>query len=64
MKHLEEADETYLEHMKNAMGISYLLLSAGTKCLIHSIIPPLFEKGVSSRLDDLNALVKRNETTT
>ena len=63
LKHLEEADETYIEHMKHAMGISYLLLSAGAKCLIHAVIPPLFETGVSSKLEDLNALVKRNEAT-
>mgnify|MGYP003629460731 FL=1 len=64
MKHLKESDETYLEHMSHAMGISYLLIVAGTKCLIHSILPPLFEKGVSSKLDDIVALVRRNETTT
>ena len=63
MKHLEETGETYFEHMKHAISISYLLLAAGTKCLIHAVIPPLFETGVSSKLDDLNALVKRNEAT-
>ena len=63
MKHLEEADETYVEHMRHALSISYLLLAAGTKCLIHAVIPPLFETGVSSKLEDLNALVKRNEVT-
>ena len=60
---MREQNETYIEHMKHAMGISYLLLSAGAKCLIHAVIPPLFETGVSSKLEDLNALVKRNEAT-
>ena len=64
MKHLKENDETYFEHMKHAAGISYLLLTAGTKCLIHSIVPPFFETGVSSKLNDINTLVKRNEPTT
>ncbi len=63
MKHLKENSETYVEHMKHAMGISFLLLAAGTKCFIHSIAPPLFETGVSSKLDDIIALVRRNETT-
>ena len=58
----KENNETYLEHMKHAMGISFLLLSTGTKCLIHSIVPPLFETGVSSKLYDIITLVKRNET--
>ena len=62
MKHLKENNETYVEHMKHAMGISFLLLAAGTKCFIHSIVPPLFETGVSSKLDDIIALVRRNET--
>ena len=62
MKHLKENNETYVEHMKHALGISYLLLAAGTKCLIHSVVPSLFEKGVSSKLDEINSRVKRNET--
>jgi 2-phosphoglycerate kinase len=64
MKHLKENNENYLEHMKHAMGISLLLMEAGAKCLIHSIIPPLFDTAVSSKLDDIIALVRRNETTT
>jgi len=63
MTHLKEQDETYFEHMRHAMGISFLLLTAGTKCLIHSIVPDLFVTGVSSKLDEINALVNRNETT-
>jgi len=62
MKHLKENNETYLQHMKHAMGISLLLLASLTKFLIHSIVPPLFETGVSSKLDDIITLVKRNET--
>jgi hypothetical protein len=63
MKHLKEQGETYFGHMRHAMGISFLLLTSSIKCLIHSIVPPLFETGVSSRLDDIIALVRRNETT-
>ena len=62
MKHLKENNETYLQHMKHAMGISLLLLGSGTKCLIHAFVPPLFETGVSSKMDDIITLVKRNET--
>ena len=62
VSHLKEQNETYFEHMRHAMGISFLLLTAGTKCLIHSIVPDLFITGVSSKLDEINALVKRNTT--
>ena len=61
MSHLKEQNETYFEHMRHAMGISFLLLTAGTKCLIHSIVPELFETAVSSKLDDIIKLVDRNE---
>ena len=64
MKHLKENNETYFEHMRHAMGISFLLLTAGTKCLIHSVVPDLFVSGVSSKLDEINAKVNRNETPT
>ena len=64
MSHLKEQNETYFEHMRHAMGISFLLLSAGAKCLIHSIVPNLFVSGVSSKLDEINAKVNRNETST
>jgi len=64
MKHLEENGETYFEHMKNASCISYILLTSGAKCLIHSVIPPLFETAVSSKMGELTSLVDRNETPT
>ena len=63
MKHLKENNETYFEHMRHAAHISYLLLLSGTQCLIHSILPFLFEIAVSSRLDDIIELVDRNEDT-
>lgn len=63
MKHLKEQNETYFEHMGHALSISYLLLAAGTKCLIHAVAPPLFEKGVSSKLDKIISKVRRNEAT-
>ena len=63
MKHLREQNETYFEHMRHALSISYLLLAAGTKCFIHAIVPSFFEKGVSSKLDEIVSKVKRNETT-
>ena len=61
MRHLEEAGETYFEHMKTASCISYILLTSGAKCLIHSIVPPLFETAVSSKMGEIVSLVARNE---
>lgn len=59
MTHLEEKNESYFEHMSNALSISWLLLSLSLKCFIHSIIPDLYVDTVSSKIGDLNNLVNR-----
>jgi len=59
MSHLEEKNETYFEHMLNALSISWLLLSLSLKCFVHSIIPDLYVDAVSSKIDNLNNLVYR-----
>ena len=59
MTHLEEKNETYFEHMLNALSISWLLLSLSLKCFVHSIIPDLYVDAVSSKIDNLNNLVYR-----
>jgi hypothetical protein len=58
-KHLEEQDETYFEHMFNALKISSFLLSLSIKCFVHSLVPFLFIDAVSSKLDCLNDIVRR-----
>jgi|LULV01.1.fsa_nt_gb hypothetical protein len=59
MIHLEEKNESYFEHMSNALSISWLLLCLSLKCFIHSIIPDLYVNAVSSKIVDLNNLVDR-----
>ena len=60
-KHLKEQNETYFEHMFNALRISSFLLSLSIKCFVHSFVPFLFTDAVSSKLDCLNDIVRRNK---
>tara|TARA_R100001510_G_scaffold56047_1_gene60903 strand:- start:2 stop:196 length:195 start_codon:yes stop_codon:yes gene_type:complete len=64
MTHLEEQGETYFEHMRHAAHLGLLLLVIGFKCIVHAIIPDLCTKAVSSKLNEINAKVNRNETPT
>ena len=49
-KHCKEAKESYFQHMKVAIKISFNLLTASFMAFIHSIIPALFEKGASNKI--------------
>ena len=61
MTHLEEADETYFEHMRHAQAISWTLFIMSVKCFVHSMHPELFKNGVSSKIEELNNLVFRGK---
>ena len=54
MRHLKETNMTYLRHMFHAMSISALLFTAGFCCMVHSIIPVVFETSASDIIKHLN----------
>lgn len=43
-RHLHSVDESYLEHARHALGFSAGLLLAGVVCLVHALVPFLFER--------------------
>lgn len=45
--HPRSVNETYLDHMDVAMGISGQLFVAGIACFIHALIPGLFQTTAS-----------------
>ena len=47
-KHLENARESYFEHMFFALKISINLILGGFMALIHSIVPGIFTKNAST----------------
>tara|TARA_B100001123_G_C14488761_1_gene701419 strand:+ start:60 stop:272 length:213 start_codon:yes stop_codon:yes gene_type:complete len=56
-KHLEEAKETYFQHMGNALKISFNLMLGSLMAAIHSLIPAFFKTGASSKIENLHAFI-------
>jgi len=54
-KHPNEAGETYLEHMFNAMRYSLTFLFLFVIALVHAILPFLFEKTASDIVCEMSS---------
>jgi len=59
-KHLNEVNETYLQHMRIAFKIGLTMLVTGVFCLIHGLIPSLFKKTGSNQIAKMYEMVSRN----
>ena len=59
-KHLNEVNETYLQHMRIAFKIGLTMLVTGVFCLIHGLIPSLFKKTGSNQIAKMYEMVLRN----
>lgn len=53
MKHLEDVDMTYLDHMRFAIINSFRLLKATVALMIHAILPCIFCKTASNTVRDV-----------
>jgi Family of unknown function (DUF6356) len=59
-RHLAEVDESYAEHCGKAAGFGFRMIGGGLACLVHAILPFLFERAGSETVKRLNAtLAKR-----
>jgi hypothetical protein len=54
--HLQEAGETYGEHMRFAVAVALMALGAGLACLIHAIVPALCRGTCSATVRELCVL--------
>jgi uncharacterized membrane protein len=54
-KHLDEVGETYGEHFTHAGSYGVTLLVAGVACMVHAILPFLFERTASDCIKTLHA---------
>ena len=43
-EHLNEVNETYLQHLRIAFKIGFTMLVTGIFCLIHGLIPAFLKK--------------------
>ncbi|HEX9953637.1 MAG TPA: DUF6356 family protein [Allosphingosinicella sp.] len=55
-QHLDEAGETYLEHLYFALTVALLTLGAGLACVIHAFIPALCQRTCSQTIARLQSL--------
>ena len=60
-KHLENAKESYFEHMFFALKISISLILGGFMALIHSIVPGIFTKNASTIILNLSDQIKERK---
>jgi len=55
LAHPATVDETYMQHMRFALGFCFWLIAAGLAALVHAIIPALFESTAGQILRKLTA---------
>ena len=60
IRHLDEVGETYGQHFGAAAGFGLRMIGGGLACLVHAVLPWLFETTGSRTVRGLNAtLCKR-----
>ena len=60
-KHLEETNEGYFQHMKNALTISFNIMKGSFMGTVHSFVPALFKTGASQKIKELNLFLKERK---
>jgi hypothetical protein len=53
-EHPASVGESYLEHLVRASGFGVRMMFAGFACLVHGLLPFLFEKTGSRAISELN----------
>ena len=59
-EHLNEVNETYLQHMRIAFKIGFTMLVTGFFCLIQRLILGLFKKTGSNQIAKMCEMISRN----
>ena len=59
-EHLNEVNENYLQHMRIAFKIGFIILVTGVFCLTHGLIPSLFNKTGSNQFAKMYEMVSTN----
>jgi hypothetical protein len=56
-KHLEEVDQTYSQHLKDAMKYSWVSFKSSFFFFFHGLVPCLYEHNGSDNVSRLNATI-------
>jgi hypothetical protein len=54
-RHPRSLGESYGEHARIAIGFAFGMIGGGAKCLVHAIVPGVFETAASDRIRALHA---------
>jgi hypothetical protein len=57
-KHLEQANESYFEHMIIALKISFELLIGSLIAFIHALLPSVFTSSTSNKIKKLYSFIE------
>jgi hypothetical protein len=61
-RHLDDIGESYAQHCGKAAGFGFKMIAGGLACLVHAVLPFLFERTGSEVVSDLHGkLAKRVE---
>jgi len=55
LHHPRSIGETYSEHFATAVGVGFSLIGAGLACVVHAIVPALFERTASTAVNALHS---------
>ena len=60
--HLEAVEESYVDHMRFAGGVGWLMVAAGIACLLHALVPALFPDRASRTIQGLHLVITDRAT--
>ena len=63
-EHPASVGETYSEHMGRAVCFGLRMIGAGIACLVHALLPFLFERTGSAAITELNDRLVANRRVT
>lgn len=59
-QHPASMGESYAEHLKTASGFGFTMMATGFACLIHGLVPSLFERTGSNAIMRLHERMVAN----
>ena len=58
-EHLNQANETYFQHLYSALKIGFTMVIGGFQAILHAIIPGILTKSASEKIKKLNEIVSK-----
>ena len=59
-EHPASVGESYAEHLKTASGFGFTMMASGFACLVHGLVPSLFERTGSNAILHLHERMVAN----